>query len=104
MRIEQLHLFFYGVLLFASVWAAAPVIPSTRIKLHLRALSLALGLGFIVVPGHGEFITAPILAAFTPPLRSYQIALGGVFFAIWWIAAFNILKLLARHKKNHSDG
>ena len=102
MRMEQLHVFFYGVLLFASVWGATLVIPSARIKLHLRALSLALGLGFIVVPGHGEFIAAPILAALTPPLRSYLIVLGGVFFAIWWVAALGMLKLLARHKKTPS--
>lgn len=98
MRIEQLHVFFYGVLLFASVWGATLFISSARIKLHLRAPSLALGLGFIFVPGHGEFIAAPILAALTPPLRSYLIVLGGVFFVIWWVAAFSMLKLLGRYK------
>lgn len=102
MRIEQLHVFFYGAILFASIWGATLAISSAQIKLHLRALSLALGLGFIVVPGHGEFIAAPILAALAPPLRSYLIVLGCIFFAIWWVAAFSTLKLLARHKKSPS--
>ena len=97
MRIEQIHLFFYGALLFACVWGITLAISSARVKLHLRAIFLALGLGFIIVPGHGEFITAPILATFTQPLRSHLIILGGVFFLIWWAAAFGLLKRLTRH-------
>lgn len=97
MRIEQIHLFFYGALLFACVWGITLAISSARVKLHLRAIFLALGLGFIIVPGHGEFITAPILATFTLPLRSHLIILGGVFFLIWWAAAFGLLKRLTRH-------
>lgn len=103
MRVEQLHIFFYGAILFVSVWGATLAIPSAQIKLHLRALFLALGLGFIVVPGHGEFIFAPILAALTPPLRSYLVLLGCIFFAMWWVVAFSMLKLLARHKQQQSQ-
>ncbi len=96
MRIEQIHLFFYGVLLFACAWGITLTISSAQARLHLRAIFSALGLGFIIVPGHGEFIAAPILAAFALPLRSHLIILGGVFFLIWWAAAFVVLKRLIR--------
>lgn len=97
MRIEQIHLFFYGALLFACAWGITLAISSAHVKLHLRSIFLALGLGFIVVPGHGEFIIAPILATFTPPLRSHLIILGGVFFLIWWAIAFGFFRKLLRH-------
>ena len=97
MRIEQIHLFFYGALLFACAWGITLAISSIQVKLHLRAIFLALGLGFIIVPGHGEFIIAPILATFTLPLRSALIILGGVFFLIWWAIAFCLLKRLSHH-------
>lgn len=97
MRIEQIHLFLYGALLFACAWGITVVISSAQIRLHLRAIFSALGLGFIIVSGHGEFIAAPILAAFIPPLRSHLIILGGVFFLIWWAVAFGLLKWLFRH-------
>ena len=96
MRIEQIHLFFYGALLFACALGITLAISSTQVKLHLIAIFLALGLGFIIVPGHGEFIIAPILATFTPPLRSHLIILGGVFYLIWWAIAFGSLKRLTR--------
>ncbi|MGR9037601.1 MAG: hypothetical protein ACU83O_13610 [Gammaproteobacteria bacterium] len=95
MRIEQIHLFFYGALLFACVWGITLAISSAQVKLHLRAIFLTLSLGFIVVPGHGEFIIAPILAAFTPPLRSHLIILGCVLFLIWWAVALGLLKRLS---------
>ena len=94
MRIEQIHLFFYGGLLFACAWGITLAVSSTQVKLHLRAIVLAIGLGFIIVPGHGEFIIAPILATFTPPLRSHLIILGGIFFLIWWAIVFGLLKRL----------
>lgn len=97
MRVEQFHIFLYGVLLFACAWGISRAISSAQVKLHLRAIFLALGLGFIIVPGHGEFIAAPILAAFMPPLRSHLITLGGVFFLICWAAAFGLLKRLTNH-------
>ncbi len=98
MRIEQIHFFFYGALLFAGVWSITLAIPSTRLRLHLRAFFLALSLGFIVVPGHGEFIMAPILAALKPPLRTHLLILGGIYLSIWWAVVFSLLKKLF-----HSD-
>lgn len=95
MRIEQIHLFFYGALLFACVWGITLAISSAQVKLHLRAIFLALSLGFIVVPGHGEFIIAPTLATFTPPLRSHLIILGFIFFLIWWAVTLGLLKRLS---------
>lgn len=97
MRIEQIHLFFYGAFLFACVWGITLAISSAQVKLHLRAIFLALSLGFIVVPGHGEIIIAPILATFTPPLRSHLIILGCVFFLICWAVTLGLLKRLTHH-------
>lgn len=94
MRVEQFHIFLYGALLFAGAWGISQAVSSTSVKLHLRAIFLALGLGFIVVPGHGEFVVAPVLACFVPPLRSHLIILGGIFFFIWWAVAFGLLKWL----------
>jgi hypothetical protein len=94
MRIEQPQFFIYGVLLFTCAWAFTKTISSAKLKLHLRAIYLAFGLGFIVVLGHGEFIIAPVLACFVPPLRSHLIVIGGVFFFIWWAISFGLLKCL----------
>ena len=96
MRIEQAQFFLYGSLLFVLALGIAFTISSVRLKTHLRAVGFALGLGVIVVPGHGEFVMAPVLAAFVPPLRSPLVAMGGVFFLIWWAAAFGLLKRLQR--------
>ena len=101
MRVEQLHFFVFGALLAALAWAITRNISSWPIRLHLRAIFLALGLGFIVIPGHGEFIAAPILAMFTPPLRSQLLALGGIFFLIWWAAALAVLKILHTRTTSH---
>ena len=97
MRIEQPQFFIYGMLLFMCAWAFTKTISPVKLKLHIRAISLAFGLGFIVVPGHGEFIIAPVLACFAPPLRSHLIALGGIFFFIWWAVSFGFLKRLTHH-------
>jgi hypothetical protein len=97
MRIEQPQFFMYGVLLFACVLALSKSISSAKLKLHIRAISLAFGLGFIVVPGHGEFIIGPVLACFAPPLRSRLMILGGVFFFIWWAVSFGLLKRITLH-------
>ena len=94
MRVEQMHVFLYGALLFACAWGISFAISFAPAKLHLRATSLALGLGIIIVPGHGEFIIAPILATFTPPLRSPLVTIGGIFFLVWWALAFVLLKRL----------
>lgn len=94
MRVEQPQLFLYGAFLVLCVWGIARAISSARIEIHLRAISLALGLGFVIVPGHGEFIIAPVLATLTPPLRSHLVILGSIFFAAWWAAIFSLLKRL----------
>lgn len=104
MRIEQLHLFFYGALLFACAWMITLAISSVQVKLHLRALVFALGLGVIVVPGHGEFIVAPVLAAFTLPWRAHLVVLGGIFFLIWWVVAIGLLRKLTRHSSRPPNG
>lgn len=94
MRVEQPQLFLYGVFLVLCVWGIARAISLPRVEIHLRAISLALGLGFVIVPGHGEFVVAPVLAALTPPLRSHLVILGSIFFAAWWAAIFIALKRL----------
>ena len=100
MRIEQPQFFIYGVLLFACAWAFTKTISSAKLKLHLRAIFLALGLGFIAIPGHGELIIGPVLACFVPPLRSHLIVLGGAFFFIWWVISLGLLKRLTLNKLN----
>jgi len=95
MRIEQPQFFIYGVLLFTCAWAFTRTISSAKLKLHLRAIFLAFGLGFIVVPGHGELIIGPVLACFVPPLRSHLIVLGAIFFFIWWVLLMRLLKRLS---------
>jgi hypothetical protein len=104
MRIEQPHLFFYGALLFACAWMITLAISSTQLKLHLKAIVFALGLGVIIVPGHGEFIVAPVLAAFTPPWRTHLVVLGGVFFLIWWVVAIGLLRKLTHHSNRPPNG
>ena len=64
---------------------------------------LAIGFGAIIVPGHGEWIAAPILAALTPPLRSHLLILGGVFLLVWWVASFVALRFLA-HRSSKLPG
>lgn len=103
MRIEQIHLFFYGALLFACVWGCTLAISSAQLRLHLKALFLAIGFGVIIVPGHGEWIAAPILAALTLPLRSHLLILGGVFLLVWWVASFIALKFLAHRSSKPPD-
>jgi len=103
MRIEQIHLFFYGALLFACTWGISRAVSSTQAKLHLRAIFLALGIGFIVVPGHGEFIIGPVFACFIPPLPSHLIILGGIFFLIWWVVALGLLKWLTPHSSGRAN-
>jgi len=97
MRIEQPQFFIYGLLLFALAWTFTKTISSAKLKLHLRAIFLASGFGFIVVPGHGEFIIGSVLACFVPPIRSYLIVLGATFFFIWWAISLGLLKYLANH-------
>jgi len=92
MRIEQPQFFLYSGPLFAFAWVLTKSISSARCKLHLRTISLALGLGFVVVQGHGEFIVAPLLACFSPPLRSHLIVLGSVYFTLWWAIYLRLLK------------
>jgi len=105
MRVEQPLYFLYGVLLFVCALAFTKSISSAKIKLHWRAVFLALGLGFIVVPGHGEFVAAPLLVCFRPPIRSHLVILGVVFFFLWWAIWLRVLKSLPRHPSGtFSDG
>ncbi len=104
MRIEEPQFFIYGILLFACAWALSKTISSAKLRLHLRATFLACGLGFIVVPGHGEIIIAPVLACFSPPLRSHLIVIGSVFFFIWWAVSCGFLKRLTHHSSATSNG
>jgi hypothetical protein len=103
MRIEQAHLFLYGALLCACAWGITLLLSSARAKFHIRAIFLAIGLGCIVVPGHGEIVLAPILAGFMPPLRSQLIVLGGIFALIWWVVSFYLLKLLTPTSPRRAD-
>jgi hypothetical protein len=96
MRVEQLHYLGFGAILALVVWACTRAISSAPIRIHLRTAFLALGFGFIVVPGHGELIVAPILASLTPPFRPQLLVLGGIFFLFWWAATLAIIKLIGR--------
>ena len=91
MRTEQLHLLLYGALLFAFILVTANLISSRRLKLHITAFFLALGLGVIIVPGHGEIVVAPLLASCIPPIRFHLVILGSIYFLVWWGVAFFIL-------------
>ena len=91
MRAEALEFFTYGALLVVIVFALTWPIASSLLRLHLRAPFVALGLGFIFVPGHGEFIVIPLLAMLKPPIHFELIVLGGVFFLIWWAVAVALL-------------
>jgi hypothetical protein len=91
MRAEAIEFFTYGALLAVIVLAVTWPISSSLLRLHLRAPFVALGLGFILVPGHGEFIAVPLLAMFKPPIHVELLAIGGVFFLIWWAVAVVLL-------------
>ena len=94
MRVEQLQFFTYGALLVVLFWILTWAISSTLLRLHLRAPFVALGLGFIFIPGHGEFIVIPLLAMFKPPLHDELLVIGGMFFLIWWAVAVPLLLIL----------
>jgi hypothetical protein len=94
--VEQLHYFVLGALLAIAVWAITRAISSASTRLHSRASFLALGLGFIVVPGHGELIAAPVLATLAPPFRPQLLVLGGMFFLFWWAVTLVVIKLVSR--------
>jgi len=96
LRVEQLHFLAFGAILALAVWVGTRAVSSVPVRLHLRMAFLALGLGFVVVPGHGELIAAPILATLIPPIRPQLLVLGGVFFLFWWTAALVFVKILGR--------
>ena len=93
MRTEAFGFFAYGVALallaLAVTWRVSPPL----LRLHLRAPFIALGLGVMVIPGHGEFIVVPLLGVSQPPIHAELIAIGGFFFLAWWLVA--VLALLA---------
>ena len=99
MRTEALEFFGYGALLAVIVLALTWPVASSLLRLHLRAPFLALGLGFILVPGHGEFVVIPLLAMFQPPIHNELLVFGAVFFPAWWVVALLVLwgfRVLAR--------
>ena len=91
MRTEALEFFGYGALLAVIVLALTWPVASSLLRLHLRAPFLALGLGFIFVPGHGEFIVIPLLAMFEPPIHNELLVIGAFFFLAWWVVAMLVL-------------
>ena len=86
-----MEFFTYGALLVVIVLALTWPISSSLLRLHLRAPFIALGLGFIFIPGHGEFIVVPLLAMFNPPIHDELLVIGGGFFLIWWAVAALLL-------------
>jgi hypothetical protein len=99
MRIEQPYFFFYGALIVVIVWALSFVFSSAHIRTFLRTMSLSLGFGTIVIPGHGELIVAPILAALMmPSWRLPLIGLGVTYFLIWWALVYAVFRLLHQKK------
>ena len=94
MRVEALEFFTYGAVLAILVFVLTWAVSSSRLRLALRAPFVALGLGFIFVPGHGEFIVIPLLAMFRPPIHNELLAIGGVFFLVWWAVALLLLLAL----------
>ena len=96
MRVEQLHYLAFGIALASIVWLIASLLPSRLARLHLRAPFVALGLGFIVVPGHGELIAAPILATPASPNQPQLLVLGGMFFLFWWAVVLTGALLASR--------
>ena len=91
MRTESLEFFGYGALFVVFVLAVTRPVASSLLRLHLRAPLIALGLGFIFIPGHGEFIVIPLIAMFKPPMHVELLVLGGVFFLVWWAVAVALL-------------
>jgi hypothetical protein len=87
MRSESFEFLGYGALLAVIALAVTWPIASSLLRLHLRAPFVALGLGVIFVPGHGEFIAVPLLAMFRPPIHDELLVIGGFFFVLWWIVA-----------------
>lgn len=96
MRIEHIHYFVPGAMLALAVWVGVRAISSRPARFHLRVAFLAMGLGFIVVPGHGEVVAAPILATVAPPLRPRLLMLGAGFFLFWWAATLAVVKVFGR--------
>ena len=88
MRIEQPQFFVYGMLLFMCAWAFTKTISSAKLKLHIRAISLAFGLGFIVVPGHGEFIVGPVLACLFCSTSALTLNRSWWYFLFYLVGSF----------------
>ena len=99
MRIEQAHFFLYGAIVIAIAWGISAYFSSTLVRFHVRALFLALGLGFILVPGHGEFIVAPILAVLVAPIVQPLLILAIFFFLFWWAISLTLLSLARRYSR-----
>lgn len=103
MRVEQLHYLAFGAILALAVWVGTRAVSSAPVRLHLRMAFLAFGLGFVVFPGHGELVAAPILATLTPPIRPQLLVLGGVFLLFWWAATLAVVQLCGRTARTTSQ-
>ena len=97
MRVEQAHFFLYGAIVLAIAWGISAYFSSTLARFHVRSLFLALGLGFILVPGHGEFIVAPLSAALVRSVAPPLLTLASLFFLFWWVLSLTLLWLARRY-------
>jgi hypothetical protein len=98
MRFESLPLLLPGALLFALAWFVSAWIDRARARTAVRCMAFAALLGLVAVPGHGEFVVAPVLAA----LRKGGVAsaIGVFFIAVWfviaWVVAIGLQAVRAR--------
>ena len=96
MRVEQAHLFLYGAIFVAIAWGISAFLASSLVRFHVMAVVLTLSLGFILIPGHGEFIVAPLTAAVVPPIIQPLLILAGCFALFWWVVSLVLLWLARR--------
>lgn len=99
MRMEQAHFLALGAVLVALVWGVTQPVAKGSRRTHARLLALALGLGVIVVPGHGEIVAAPILAVIvTRTGHPVLMALAAFFAVFWWAVALGIRRWWLRRR------
>jgi hypothetical protein len=82
MRFEALETLVPGAVLFAVAWYLFAGLGSARLRTLARCFAFATLLGLVVVPGHGEVIVAPVLAALWK--AGAVAAIGLVFVAVWF--------------------
>jgi zinc transporter ZupT len=85
MRTEALWLLFVGAALFAGAALVSLAFGASKLRRFVLALCFGFTLGLGIVPAHGEWVVAPVLAFLN---KGGIVAAGGVVYGLVWSAVF----------------